>query len=186
MLLWPWCIFRFHMQWTHTHAHTHSVCTHASAFTHTPPHSCRRRCSASSEAACRSDRWRTTSSGPECPWSPRSCRAVPGNHPPYPRPRPLWSNGDTHSCGWEDDIKNKPRKRHAVVLYDSIWQGHKGSTSNEAHPTVRCLQRANPESYEHLCKHDLFGVLWADQQETAWLYFAQVYTFLKWICFYGS
>lgn len=34
---------------------------------HTPPRSCHRRCSGSSVAACRSDRWRTTSSGPECP-----------------------------------------------------------------------------------------------------------------------
>lgn len=47
-------------------------------------------------------------------------------------------------CGWEEDIANKPRKRHVVVLYDSIWQGHEGSASNEAHPAVRCLQRANP------------------------------------------
>lgn len=41
--------------------------THTDTETHTPLHSCHRRCSASSVAACRSDRWRTTSSGPECP-----------------------------------------------------------------------------------------------------------------------
>lgn len=162
------------MQWTHTHTHTLSVCTHASVFTHTPPHSCHRRCSASSEAACRSDRWRTTSSGPECPWSPRSCRAVPGNHPPYPRPRPLWV-----------------RRRHCKQTQKETWLCFMIPFDRD----TREAPQTKPTLLLDVCREqtrDLFGVLWADQlcdlcrARDCLALFAQVYTFLKWICFYGS
>lgn len=80
--------------------------------THAPLHSCHTRCSASSAAACRSDRWRTTSSGPGCPWSPRSCRAVLGNHRPYPRPHPLCASAYTQTY-----INTKP-VRKLTCLYN--------------------------------------------------------------------
>ena len=58
-----------------------------------PPRSCRRRCSGSTEAGGRSGKWRTTSYGPGCPAHPRSCTAGPGSRPPCPRPHPLWAGG---------------------------------------------------------------------------------------------
>lgn len=51
-----------------------------------PRHSCRRRSSGSTGAACRSGRLNTTSFWPGSLWSRPSCREERGNHPPCPRP----------------------------------------------------------------------------------------------------
>lgn len=84
-----------HLNLQHTLNESVAACKYAFAFSHAciaihpPPRNCHRRCSASSEAACRSDRWRTTSSEPECPWSPRSWREALGSRRLCLHPRPL-------------------------------------------------------------------------------------------------
>lgn len=141
-----------HHQYLHT-CITNTISLHS--HTHPPPHSCHIRCNVSSEAACRSDRWRTTSSGPECPWSPRSCRAVPGNHRPCPRPHPLWRkhiqkrNALTERgmhLMWEFGEKttgNKHRRKKKKCGFD-LWLYLTGTRAQHlkwsSRPAVGCLQ----------------------------------------------